>query len=184
MMQVENTSLPGVLLLKPDVHGDSRGYFMEAFQAQRYSDVGIDVDFVQDNVSWSERGVLRGLHYQHPKAQGKLVYVLRGEVYDVAVDLRLDSPTFGHWYGAYLSEENHRQLWIPEGFAHGFCVTSEHALFAYKCTDYYRPQEEHCLLWNDPQLAIQWPVEQPLVSAKDSRGLRLQDCVVFENPTE
>jgi len=178
-MQVIRTAIPDVLLFKPKVFGDQRGYFMETFQAKRYSEAGIEALFVQDNLSFSRRGVLRGLHYQNPNPQGKLVCVLQGEVFDVAVDLRRDSPTFGHWVGEYLSAENHYQLWVPEGFAHGFCVTSDYALFAYKCTAYYDPGAEQSLLWNDPDLEIPWPVERPEVSAKDANGLRFSECRFF-----
>lgn len=169
-MQVTQTAIPEVLLIKPKVFGDSRGYFQETYYAQRYRDKGINCDFVQDNLSFSQKGVLRGLHFQDPQPQGKLVHVLQGEVFDVAVDIRRDSPTFGQWVGEYLSSENHHQLWVPPGFAHGFCVTSDTALFAYKCSDYYNPSTEHCLLWSDKDLNIQWPVDIPLVSEKDSKG--------------
>lgn len=178
-MDVIQTAIPDVLLVKPAVFGDARGFFKETFQQQRYRDAGITGEFVQDNISFSQKGVLRGLHYQKPNPQGKLVSVLQGEVFDVAVDLRRDSPTFGHWVGEYLSAENHHQLWVPPGFAHGFCVTSETALFAYKCTAYYDSSAEYCLLWNDPQLGIFWPVEKPLVSEKDQKGLLFLDCPVY-----
>ncbi|MGD9660817.1 MAG: dTDP-4-dehydrorhamnose 3,5-epimerase [Porticoccaceae bacterium] len=178
-MEITATAIPDVLLIKPKVFGDSRGYFQETFQAQRYQDAGIEGNFVQDNLSLSQKGVLRGLHYQQPNPQGKLVYVLQGEVFDVAVDMRENSPTFGRWVGEYLSSENHHQLWVPPGFAHGFCVTSDTALFAYKCTEYYRPENEHCLLWNDADLDIRWPLDNPLVSAKDALGLPFKDCPLF-----
>jgi len=178
-MEVVATAIPDVLLIKPKVFGDSRGYFQETFQAQRYRDAGITGSFVQDNLSLSQKGVLRGLHYQQPYPQGKLVYVLQGEVFDVAVDMRENSPTFGQWVGEYLSSENHHQLWVPPGFAHGFCVTSDRVLFAYKCTDYYQPENEHCLLWNDATLDIRWPIDNPLVSAKDAQGLAFRDCPRF-----
>jgi dTDP-4-dehydrorhamnose 3,5-epimerase len=174
-MIVETTPLPGVLLIKPEVFGDSRGYFLESWNRRRYAEIGLDRDFVQDNQSLSRRGILRGLHFQNPEAQGKLVQVLQGEVFDVAVDIRRGSPTFGQWYGAVLSEENHHQLWVPEGFAHGFCVTSELALFAYKCTDFYNPKAEFSLRWDDPDLGIPWPVETPALSAKDQAGVFLKD---------
>jgi dTDP-4-dehydrorhamnose 3,5-epimerase len=174
-MIVETTPLPGVLLIKPDVFGDSRGYFLESWNRRRYAEIGLDRDFVQDNQSLSRRGILRGLHFQNPEAQGKLVQVLRGEVFDVAVDIRRGSPTFGQWYGAVLSEENHHQLWVPEGFAHGFCVTSDLALFAYKCTDFYNPKAEFSLRWDDPDLGILWPIENPELSAKDQAGVFLKD---------
>jgi dTDP-4-dehydrorhamnose 3,5-epimerase len=172
---VETTNLPGVILIKPEVFGDSRGFFLESWNRRRYAEAGLDRDFVQDNQSLSRRGILRGLHFQNPQPQGKLVQVLRGEVFDVALDIRLGSPTFGQWYGAFLSEENHHQLWIPEGFAHGFCVTSDVALFSYKCTDFYNPKAEFSLRWDDPDIGIAWPLEGPTLSAKDQAGMRLKD---------
>lgn len=174
-MIVEATPLAGLLLVKPDVHGDERGYFQESWNLRRYTEAGLDRHFVQDNLSSSRQGILRGLHFQNPHPQGKLVYVLRGEVFDVAVDVRADSPTFGQWYGVTLSEENHLQLFVPEGFAHGFCVTSEMALFAYKCTDFYRPEAELCIRWDDPAIGIDWPIENPTLSEKDSNGLLLAE---------
>ncbi|HEY0035220.1 MAG TPA: dTDP-4-dehydrorhamnose 3,5-epimerase [Longimicrobium sp.] len=174
-MNVQETGLPGVLLVQPPVFRDARGFFRETWRADRYADIGITGPFVQDNVSLSARGVLRGLHFQEPGAQGKLVCVLRGEVWDVAVDVRVGSPTFGRWTGHFLSAENGCQLWIPEGFAHGFLVTSDEALFAYKCTAPYRPEAELTLLWNDPDVGIEWPAVEPLVSFKDERGVRLRD---------
>jgi dTDP-4-dehydrorhamnose 3,5-epimerase len=174
-MNIEATCLPGVLLIKPEVFGDARGFFLESWNRRRYAEAGLDRDFVQDNLSFSRRGILRGLHFQNPGPQGKLVQVLRGEVFDVAVDIRVGSPSFGQWYGTVLSEENHHQLYVPENFAHGFCVTSETALFAYKCTDFYRPANEHSLLWNDPDIGIAWPIDSPELSAKDQAGRRLQD---------
>ncbi|HDP90411.1 MAG TPA: dTDP-4-dehydrorhamnose 3,5-epimerase [Thioalkalivibrio sp.] len=169
-MQVTETKLPGVLLVEPKVFGDERGFFMETYQAERYAEAGIPGPFVQDNLSLSQRGVLRGLHFQQPNTQGKLVYVLQGEVFDVAVDIRNGSPTFGQWVGYSLSAENKRQLWVPEGFAHGFCVTSETALFAYKCTGYYAPDCEFAIRWDDPAIGIEWPVESPSLSGKDSQA--------------
>jgi dTDP-4-dehydrorhamnose 3,5-epimerase len=174
-MRIETTALTGVLVLEPRVFGDARGYFLETWNVRRYAEAGLPSGFVQDNVSFSARGVLRGLHFQQPHAQGKLVHVLQGEVFDVAVDIRPDSPTFGGWVGVTLSAESHRQVWIPPGFAHGFCVTSETALFAYKCTDYYCPECEGTVLWNDPDIGIVWPIEQPLLSAKDAAAPRLRD---------
>ena len=174
-MNVQETGMPGVLLLMPPVFQDDRGYFRETWQANRYAEAGILKPFVQDNVSLSARGVLRGLHFQEPHPQGKLVSVLRGQVWDVAVDLRVGSPTFGHWEGHTLSAENGHQLWIPEGFAHGFVVTSDEALFAYKCTEVYRPHAERTLLWNDRELAIAWPVAEPLVSSRDLLGTPLRE---------
>lgn len=166
-MRVEQTSLPGVLLIEPKVFGDSRGFFLESYHHQRYAEAGIDAVFVQDNHSRSSRGVLRGLHYQIRHPQGKLVSVVAGEVFDVAVDIRSGSPHFGRWFGCVLSAENHRQLWVPPGFAHGFCTLSETADFLYKCTDYYHPEDEGGVLWNDPDVAIAWPVASPALSAKD-----------------
>lgn len=174
-MQVTPTQLPDVLLCAPKVFGDERGYFLETFQAERYAQAGVSGPFVQDNLSHSGRGILRGLHLQHPNAQGKLVYVLEGEVFDVAVDVRLGSPTFGRFASATLNHDNRHQLYIPPGFAHGFCVTSERATFAYKCTAYYSPSTELSVLWNDPELGIPWPIEDPKLSAKDQAGLRLRD---------
>ena len=167
-MKVEQTALPGVLILEPKVFGDARGFFMETWNRSRYAEAGLPGEFVQDNVSYSRHGVLRGLHYQSPRAQGKLVHVLEGEVFDVAVDVRVGSPTFGRWAGATLSAQNRRQLWIPPGFAHGFCVTGETALFCYKCTELYAPEHEGSILWNDPAIGIAWPLEHPTLSAKDA----------------
>ncbi len=181
-MNVAPTLLPGVLLIKPKVFGDARGYFFESWNAQRFREAGLDVDFVQDNLSFSQQGVLRGLHCQNPHPQGKLVHVLEGEVFDVAVDIRHGSPTFGASFGTYLSAENRVQMYIPPGFAHGFCVTSESALFAYKCADYYSPATEFTLLWNDPDLGIAWPVDAPSLSAKDHAGSRLRDIPVDALP--
>lgn len=171
------TDLPGVLVFEPDVFGDARGFFMESFNARRYIDAGLpdDLAFVQDNLSRSARGVLRGLHFQHPNPQGKLVGVLEGEVFDVAVDIRVGSPTFGRWTGATLSAGNKRQLWVPPDFAHGFVVTSESALFFYKCTDYYSPEDEGSILWNDPSIEIEWPVEAPALSEKDAAAPTLSN---------
>ena len=173
-MKVTPTSIAGVLILEPKVFGDERGFFMESFNQRAFNDaVGHEANFVQDNHSRSAQGVLRGLHYQvAPHAQGKLVRVTQGSVFDVAVDLRRDSPTFGRWAGVELSGENHRQLWLPAGMAHGFLVTSASADFLYKTTDYYAPQAERCLRWDDPELAIQWPLGDtaPIVSAKDAQG--------------
>ena len=159
--------VPEVLIVEPDVHGDGRGYFLETYRAQRYAEQGLPDTFVQDNLSFSRKGVLRGLHYQLGRPQGKLVWVLQGEVFDVAVDIRRGSPTFGRWVSATLSSADHRQLYVPEGFAHGFCVLSETALFTYKCTDYYAPEEERGIRWDDPALGIDWPVAEPIVSDKD-----------------
>ena len=169
-MKISSMSLPEVLLIEPNRFGDARGYFLEAYHQERYAAAGIQLDFVQDNLSRSVRGILRGLHLQHPNDQGKLVYVLAGEVFDAAVDVRVGSPNFGKWTGALLSSEDHRQLWIPPGFAHGFCVTSETALFAYKCTALYSVADELGVAWNDPAIAIPWPVAEPQLSGKD-KGL-------------
>lgn len=174
-MQVEDTPLPGVKLLTPKVFGDDRGFFMETFNTRTAAEVGIPTGFVQDNHSYSQHGVLRGLHYQSPTWQGKLVRVTQGEIFDVAVDIRADSNTFGRWFGAYLSGENKRQLYIPEGFAHGFCVTSDDAHVLYKCTALYVGSEDAGVLWNDPDIGIEWPVEAPILSDKDRSAPRLKD---------
>ena len=174
-MKITSMSLPEVLLIEPGRFGDARGYFMETWHQERYAAAGIKLDFVQDNLSRSTHGILRGLHLQHPNAQGKLVYVLEGEVFDVAVDVRVGSPNFGKWTGAHLSSEDHRQLWIPPGFAHGFCVTSETAMFAYKCTALYSVADELGVAWNDPALAVSWPVAEPRLSAKDAALPRLAE---------
>ncbi len=175
-------NLPEVLLIEPKRFGDTRGYFMETWHQERYAAAGIKLAFVQDNLSRSAHGILRGLHLQHPNAQGKLVYVLEGEVFDVAVDVRVGSPNFGKWTGAHLSSEDHRQLWIPPGFAHGFCVTSETAMFAYKCTALYSVADEQGVAWNDPALAISWPVAEPRLSAKDAALPRLAEIVPARLP--
>jgi dTDP-4-dehydrorhamnose 3,5-epimerase len=172
-MKVIETKLPGVLIFGPKVFGDSRGFFMETWNKRRYEEAGITGNFVQDNLSYSSYGVLRGLHFQNPNAQGKLVYVIEGEVFDVAVDIRVGSPTFGQWVGVTLSSENKRQFYVPEGFAHGFCVTSETALFAYKCTDLYNPSAEGGILWNDPDIGIEWPIVNPILSDKDKKNQQL-----------
>ncbi len=169
-MKVLETVLPGVLIIEPKVFGDARGFFLESYQAERYRQLGIAHTFVQDNHSRSARGVLRGLHFQRSRPQGKLVSVSRGSVYDVTVDINPASPTCGQFVAVELNDENHRQLWIPPGYAHGFCVLSDIADFQYKCTDYYIPEDEGGLLWNDPQVNIPWPIEQPLLSAKDQRN--------------
>jgi dTDP-4-dehydrorhamnose 3,5-epimerase len=174
-MKITPMSLPEVLLVEPDRFGDARGYFMETWREERYRAAGVALPFVQDNLSRSAQGILRGLHLQNPNAQGKLVYVLEGAVFDVAVDVRVGSPSFGKWTGAVLSSEDHRQLWIPPGYAHGFCVTSEKALFAYKCTAPYSAADEVGVLWNDPAIGIPWPVSAPRLSAKDVALPRLAD---------
>lgn len=174
-MNVITCDIPGLVTIEPKVFGDARGFFMETWNQQRYREAGFDWNFVQDNLSFSRRGILRGLHFQNPKGQGKLVYALQGEVFDVAVDIRKNSPTFGRWHGVTLSAENKRQFFVPAGFAHGFAVLSETALFAYKCTELYTPQNEMSLLWNDPDVGVQWPLENPQLSEKDIRGVRLKD---------
>jgi dTDP-4-dehydrorhamnose 3,5-epimerase len=174
-------AIPDLVLIEPRVFGDERGFFFESFNQRKFAELtGCDLPFVQDNHSRSSKGVLRGLHYQILQAQGKLVRVTAGEVYDVAVDLRRSSPTFGQSVGVRLSAENHHQFWIPPGFAHGFVVLSDSADFLYKTTDYWAPQHERCLAWNDPQLGIQWPIAAPpLVSAKDLLGSSLEQAEVF-----
>lgn len=176
-MKVTETKLPGVLLIEPDVYEDSRGYFLETWNAARYKQYGLPEKFVQDNLSFSRRGVLRGLHFQNPNPQGKLVYVIQGEVFDVAVDIRPNSPTFGQWVGVTLSSDNKRQLYIPEGFAHGFCVTSETALFIYKCTDFYNPKTEGGIIWNDPDIGIEWPVVKPELSERDKSNPYFREII-------
>ena len=180
-MKVVETSIPDVLIIEPKVFGDERGFFYESFNAAAFeAATGLKRQFVQDNHSKSQRGVLRGLHYQIQQPQGKLVRVVAGEVFDVAVDLRKSSPSFGRWFGTPLSAPNQRQLWIPEGFAHGFVVLSESAEFLYKTTDYYAPEHERSLLWNDPALGIQWPIDEaPQLSAKDQAGKLLRDAELF-----
>ncbi len=174
-MKCIETTLPEVLLFEPTVFGDSRGFFLESYRKQLFREMGLEVEFVQDNHSRSKQGVLRGLHYQLVQPQGKLVRVATGAVFDVAVDIRRNSPTFGHWYGAVLTDENHRMLYVPPNFAHGFCVLSESADFLYKCTDYYHAPSDRGILWNDPDIAIEWPiVSQPLLSEKDTRHPHLK----------
>lgn len=180
-MNVIATAIPDVKIIEPRVFGDERGFFMETWNARSLRDAGIDRDFVQDNHSRSARNTLRGLHYQMQQPQGKLVRVVAGEVFDVAVDLRKGSKTFGQWVGEILTAENKRQLWVPEGFAHGFLVLSATADFLYKTTDYYAPEHERCILWNDTDLAIAWPLAggEPLLSVKDRDGVALKDAEVF-----
>jgi dTDP-4-dehydrorhamnose 3,5-epimerase len=174
-MNVLRCELDGILLIEPKVFGDQRGFFLESWNRDRYRAAGITGDFVQDNFSLSARGTLRGLHAQNPRPQGKLVSVWQGEVWDVVVDIRRQSPTFGKWYGVMLSAENKRQLWVPPGFAHGFVVTSDSALFHYKCTDTYSPKDEIGFLWNDPAVGIRWPVTDPILSARDTKNPLLRD---------
>jgi dTDP-4-dehydrorhamnose 3,5-epimerase len=169
-VKITPSRIPEVLVIEPDVFGDSRGFFLESWHAQKFAAQGLDVSFVQDNHSRSSRGVLRGLHYQLEQPQGKLVRVVCGAVFDVAVDIRRGSPTFGQWVAAELSGENHRQLYVPPGFAHGFCVLSDSADFLYKCTDFYAPQYEHGIRWNDPDIGIDWPGEDFTISDKDARS--------------
>jgi len=180
------TAIPDVLILETKLHGDHRGFFMETWRETTFDSIAPGVRFVQDNHSKSGKGILRGLHYQLTQPQGKLVRVIEGEIYDVAVDMRRSSPTFGLWVGAILSADNHRQLWVPPGFAHGFLVTSESAEMVYKCTDYYAPQDEHSLLWNDPAMGIPWPLaalglDEPVLSAKDRDGRLFVDALAYED---
>src|SRR3974390_23538 len=174
-MNVIRCQLEGLLLIEPKVFSDSRGYFVETWNRRRYMEAGLKADFVQDNISFSRQGALRGLHCQNPTPQGKLVSVLQGTVFDVAVDLRQSSSTFSKWHGVELSSENKRQFFIPPGFAHGFLVMSETAMFHYKCTEFYSPKDEMTLRWDDPDLGIAWPLKDPLLSDKDAKGLRLRD---------
>ncbi len=174
-MKVDTCKLEGVLLVTPQIFGDDRGFFMETYNQEKAIDLGLPASFVQDNHSKSSKGVLRGLHYQCPQWQGKLVRVVQGEIFDVAVDIRSGSPTFGQWVGYVLNDENKQQLYVPEGFAHGFVVTSDTAEVVYKCTSLYEPEQEGSLLWNDPDIGIEWPVESPLLSGKDELGQRLID---------
>lgn len=180
-MKIRATRIPDVLIFEPTIHGDERGYFMETFRQSQFEERGLNFNFVQDNQSKSSKGILRGLHYQLRQPQGKLLRVLSGEIFDVAVDMRESSPTFGQWAGEILSADNHYQLWVPPGFAHGFYVLSDSAEINYKCTDYYDPDDEYSLLWNDPDVNIEWPNgdEEPLLSAKDQKGLFLNDCPKF-----
>lgn len=180
-MKVINTNIPEVKIIEPKVFGDERGFFLETYSEERYNELlGLDLHFVQDNHSRSSKGVLRGLHFQKNNPQGKLVRVVRGEVFDVAVDIRQGSPTFGQYASVVLSEENKKQFWVPEGFAHGFLVLSDSADFEYKCTNYYDPSSEGCLLWNDPELGIEWPLQDlaPLLSEKDKQGKLLKDLFI------
>ena len=180
-MKAIETAIPGLLILEPRVFEDGRGFFMESFNSRAFRELtGLDVNFVQDNHSRSSRNVLRGLHYQINQPQGKLVRVISGCVYDVAVDLRMSSPTFGKWVGLELSDDNHRQFWVPPGFGHGFLVLSEQADFLYKTTDYYAPEYERCIKWDDPVVGVDWPLDgSPLVSSKDQQGVSFQNAEVF-----
>ena len=174
-MNIRTTDFPGLLFIEPKLYGDQRGWFFESWNSERYAEAGIHADFVQDNISYSTKGVLRGLHYQRPYTQGKLVFVLEGNVWDVVVDLRKSSPMFGKWSGFTLTGEKKEQLYIPPGFAHGFCVLSDTVLFQYKCTDKYSPESEHGIMWNDPDLNIPWPVDAPVISDKDTKHPYFKD---------
>lgn len=182
-MEIVPTHLDGVIIIKPDVFGDHRGFFMETFQGERYGDAGITPVFVQDNLSYSVKNTLRGLHYQVTKPQAKLVQVITGEIFDVVVDVRSGSPTFGQWFGVKLSAENRHQLFIPAGFAHGFLVLSESAHFMYKCSHYYDPQDEGGILWSDATIGIDWPTSAPIISDKDARFAALPDIPPERLPT-
>ncbi|MBE9580331.1 MAG: dTDP-4-dehydrorhamnose 3,5-epimerase [Proteobacteria bacterium] len=182
MKVTSSPALPEVIIIEPDVYRDERGHFLETYQAGRYFQYEIPSSFVQDNLSFSGRGVLRGLHYQIGKPQAKLVWVVQGEAFDVAVDIRRGSPTFGKWVGITLSSEKYRQVYIPEGFAHGFCVTGEYVILAYKCTDCYAPKEERGIRWDDPSLAIEWPVATPILSDKDGAYPTLKEIPPEELP--
>lgn len=181
-MKFKELGIPDVKLIQPDVFGDQRGYFLETFRSSRYENIGIDQAFVQDNLSFSRYGVLRGLHFQCPHGQGKLVQVLQGRIFDVAVDVRSDSPTFGKWVGEYLSGTDHAQLWVPAGFAHGFCVLSDTALFSYKCTDVYTPSSERAVRWDDPAIGVQWPIKPIEISSKDDAAPMLNDIPLHQLP--
>jgi dTDP-4-dehydrorhamnose 3,5-epimerase len=181
-MKVIETSLPGVLVIEPQVFGDARGFFYESYNEVRFREAGIDARFVQSNVSRSAKGVLRGLHYQWPHPQGKFVSVLEGEVFDVAVDIRRGSPHFGKWFGAMLTADNKRHMWIPEGFAHGFCVLSEYATFSYQCTALYDAKADAGVAWNDPAIGIDWPIGEPRLSEKDNKAPMLKDIPVDRLP--
>jgi dTDP-4-dehydrorhamnose 3,5-epimerase len=181
-MEFTPLATPDVVLIQPKVFGDSRGYFFESWERRKFAAGGIEADFVQDNQSRSSQHILRGLHYQIQQPQGKLVRVVTGTVFDVAVDIRRSSRTFGRWVGAVLSEENHHMLWVPPGFVHGFLVLSEHAHFVYRCTDYWAPEYERSIIWNDPELGVKWPVPpgiEPVISAKDARGVKFRDAQYF-----
>lgn len=177
-MKVEKTSLPGVVVIDPVVHGDERGFFMETFHQANFAQAGLPDHFVQDNHSRSSKGVLRGLHFQYPQWQGKLVRVIAGEIFDVAVDVRIDSPTYSKWYGVALSAENKKQIYVPPGYAHGFCVLSDSADVVYKCTTLYKPKDEIGVRWDDPAIGIEWPIKDPIVSGKDSQAGPLSDLKI------
>lgn len=177
-MDLVHLPLAGLTLLRPRVFPDERGYFLETHHQKKLDNLGFSERFVQDNLSFSRRGVLRGLHYQYPAWQGKLIFAVQGEIFDVVVDIRRDSPTFGKWHGVHLNDRTHEQLYVPPGFAHGFCVLSETAHVLYKCTAYYAPGEEYTLLWNDPALGIDWPIQQPILTDKDAQGKPLKDAFI------
>ena len=174
-MKITKTKLPGILIIQPDIFEDPRGFFMETYHQKKYAEEGLDRSFVQDNLSYSTIDTLRGLHYQYPNAQAKLIQAIEGEIFDVAVDIRRGSPAFGQWTGVHLSGENKRQLFVPEGFAHGFCVISDTATVVYKCTDFYAPESEKGIIWSDSDIGIEWPVKEPLLSSKDSQYPCLKD---------
>jgi dTDP-4-dehydrorhamnose 3,5-epimerase len=178
-LKITETNLPGVLLIEPKVFGDDRGFFMETYRADLFRNIGIDDVFVQDNHSRSARGVLRGLHYQEPNAQGKLVRCTRGAIFDVAVDIRRGSPSFGRWFGLELSDANKRMLWIPPGFAHGFCALEDGSDLVYKCTKLYDAASDNAILWNDPAIGIEWPIAEPVLSAKDANAPRLGEAATL-----
>ncbi len=182
-MKIITTSIKGILIIEPLIFEDKRGYFMETYNQNRYNEFGIDKTFVQDNLSYSLKNTLRGLHFQIKHPQAKLIQVVSGEIFDVAVDLRPGSASFGKWTGIYLSDENKRQVFIPEGFAHGFCVLSEFALFCYKCSDFYAPDHEGGILWSDPDIGIEWPVETPIISDKDIQYQKLSDLTSEQLPS-
>lgn len=178
-LNVTETSIPGLLVIEPKVFADARGFFMETYHAGRFRQAGIDVQFVQDNYSRSAKGVLRGLHYQEPNAQGKLIRCTRGALFDVAVDIRAGSPHFGKWFGLELTEENRKMLWVPAGFAHGFCALTDDADLIYKCTALYDPASDRSILWNDPDIGIDWPIRSPILSPKDAAAPRLKHAAVL-----
>lgn len=178
-MEFISTDIPDVLVIEPNMFGDKRGFLKEIYNVERFAKAGLTQPFLQDNYTRSVKGTLRGLHFQHPRAQGKLVQAVFGSIWDVAVDIRSDSPSFGRWVGVLLSEENGRQLWVPPGFAHGFCVLSEQADIIYKCTDLYAPECEYSISWNDPELNIRWPLENPILSPRDTNAKRLANMAVL-----
>lgn len=182
-MKILTTSIEGILIIEPKIFKDKRGYFMETYNQSRYNESGINRTFVQDNLSYSLKNTVRGLHFQIKHPQAKLIQAISGEIFDVAVDLRPGSSTFGKWTGIHLSDENRRQVFIPEGFAHGFCVLSEFALFCYKCSDFYTPDDEGGIVWSDPSIGIEWPVESPIISEKDNQFQKLSDLTPEQLPS-